>query len=87
MAQTQNIVSVILKCRRRFESELYRCRTLARARRLERDWTKPDSGVIDHALKTYRPLRLGLPGNRKIFKKHLTDHARRAVEDFEILFE
>ena len=87
MAQPKNIATVIQRFQLRFENELHRCRSRARARKLERKWIKTDTGVIDGALRNYRPLQNAMPGSKKVFKQYLTEHARHAVKAFEILFD
>jgi hypothetical protein len=89
MALPKNVVTVFQGYRARFENELRRCRTLGQIRKLGKKWTRENSGVIDAALRSYRPLQNlenAFPGSKSVFKRHMTKHVGNAIDELNILY-
>lgn len=82
----RSVVGPIQRYIRRYENEFCQARTLQRACAVERKWTGP-GGVIEAALREYRPLKEGSEGGRKVFQSYLFRHIRGRTRDFRVLFE
>lgn len=82
----RNLVKCIQRYMRRFHNEFARVGSPKKADALERKWTKR-GGVIELALRGYRPLSEGSEGGRKAFQSYMFRHVRGTVRDFKVLFD